>query len=51
MQLDIEMSSYFKNELKILKFHSIEITILNHYIIEEYYNGGNLDQLLKWKIK
>ena len=58
--LDSEMNLNFKNELKILKnlkphpniikFHSIESTILNHYIIEEYCNGGNLDQVIKKKI-
>ncbi len=58
--LDSEMNLNFKNELKILKnlkshpniikFHSIETTILNHYIIEEYCNGGNLDQVIKKKI-
>ena len=58
--LNSEMNIYFNNELKILKnlkphpniirFYSIESTILNHYIIEEYCNGGNLNQVIKKKM-
>ena len=58
--LDNQIRLYFNNEMYILKhlqshpniikFYSIETTISNYYIIEEYCNGGNLTQILTDKL-
>ena len=47
---EVSILKYLQPHPNLIKFHLIYESISNFYIIEEYCNGGNLDQVIKKKI-